>query len=125
MSMSAAGAALAHLEASDAAAIRRLHSTGTALIAGLRGLAAKHEVALLVQGPGPVFAVTFTDASEIYDYRSHKENSDEEAYARFCEGMRDRGIRLTGRGVWFVSTAHSDADVAQTLDAADETLASL
>ena len=125
MSMSAASAALAHLEANDAAAIRRLYTTGTALIEGLRGLASKHEVALLVQGPGPVFAVTFTDASEIYDYRSHKQNVDEEAYARFCQGMRDRGVRLTGRGVWFVSTAHSDADVAQTLAAGDETLAAL
>ena len=72
-----------------------------------------------------MFAVTFTDASEIYDYRSHKQNSDDGAYAKFSEGMRDRGIRLTGRGVWFVSTAHSDSDVAQTLAAADETLASL
>ena len=125
MSMSAASAALAHLEAGDAAAIKRLYSTGTALIEGLRDLASKHEVALLVQGPGPVFALAFTEAQEIYDYRSHKQNADEEAYARFCQGMLHRGIRLTGRGVWFVSTAHSESDVAQTLAAADETLASL
>ncbi len=92
---------------------------------GLRDLASKHELDFLTQGPGPVFSVTFTDAPEICDYRSHKSNADEEAYGKFCQGMRDRGVRLIGRGVWFVSTVHTESDIDRTLAAADETLSSL
>ena len=125
MSISAALAALTKLQEDDGAAIRTLYSTGLALMDGLRDLASKHEIDLLIQGPGPVFSVTFTDAPEICDYRSHKAHADEESYGRFCRGMGDRGVRLTGRGVWFVSTVHTDSDIDRTLAAADETLSSL
>jgi glutamate-1-semialdehyde 2,1-aminomutase len=102
-----------------------LFSTGRALMEGLEGLARKHESEVLLQGPGPVFAVTFTRADEITDYRSQVANADAEKYARFCEGMLERGVRLIGRGVWFVSTEHSDADVQRTLDVAEEVFSTL
>ena len=125
MSISAALAALTKLQEDDGAAIRSLYSTGLALMEGLRDLGSKHELDFLIQGPGPVFSVTFTDVPEICDYRSHKSNADEETYERFCRGMRDRGVRLIGRGVWFVSTVHTESDIDRTLAAADETLSSL
>ena len=39
--------------------------------------------------------------------------------------LKDRGVRPTSRGLWFVSTAHSDADVAETVGRLDEALGAL
>ena len=34
-------------------------------------------------------------------------------------------MRVTGRGTWFLSSAHTDADIDRTIDAAAETLGAL
>jgi len=50
-------------------------------------------------------------------------------YDKFCMWMLERGVRLmkggTGGSSWFVSTAHIDEVIEKTLDAADETFASM
>ena len=125
MSMAAADASLDKLTANDGEAFDTLYRNGRSLMAGLRGLATRHELDILLQGPGPVFAMAFTSASEITDYRSHRMNADEEKYAEFNQGMLDQGVRLTARGVWFVSTAHTEQDIEDTLAAADDVLGSL
>ena len=125
MSLAAVNACLDRLTADDNFAIGKLYNAGNALMDGLRALCNKHEIPALVQGPGPVFSLTFTDADSITDWRDHAAHADTDAYARFCEGMLERGVRLIGRGIWFVSTEHGMMDVAQTLAAADEVLAEL
>jgi glutamate-1-semialdehyde 2,1-aminomutase len=125
MVMAAAEAALQMLTENDGAAYKQLYSTGAALMEGLSERARKHEIELLIQGPGPCFFTTFTNASEITDYRSHRSNADEAAYARFHDAMLERGVRLTSRGLWFVSTAHTPQDVEQTLESADQAFASM
>ena len=125
ISMAAAEASLRKLSENDGAVYRHLYATGRQLMDGLRGIAAKHEQPLLIQGPGPTFSVIFTEAEEITDYRSHVRNVDREKYARFRLGMLERGVRLVHNGWWLVSTAHSQEDVVKTLAAADEAMASL
>ena len=125
MSLAAVSACLDRLTENDNAAIGRLYGVGNALMDGLRDLCGKHEIPALIQGPGPVFSLTFTDADAITDWRDHAARADTDAYARFCEGMLERGVRLIGRGIWFVSTEHDMNDVARTLEAADEVLARL
>ncbi len=124
-SMSAAEASLEHLMADEGAAYKALYSTGEALMEGLRGLANKHELNLLVYGPGPIFSMAFTDADRITSYRSYRENVDQQKWSEFGLGMLERGVRLGLGGMWFVSTAHTRDDVEQTLAAADETMADL
>ena len=125
ISMAAAEACLLRLQDPELGALNTLKESGRALMQGLEELTRKHEIPALFQGPGPVFHMSFTDASEINDYREHAMSVDQEAYARFCEGMLERGIRLIGRGIWFTSTEHTEEDIARTLKAADETLADL
>ncbi len=125
MSLAAANACLDRICADDGAALDRLYNAGSALMDGLRELCAKHEIPALIQGPGPVFSLTFTDADAISDWREHVAHADMELYSRFCEAMLGQGIRLIGRGIWFVSTEHSAEDIAQTLEAADEVLSTL
>ena len=125
ISMSAAEASLRKLMENDRAVYKQLYSTGTALMEGLRDQARKHEIEVLVYGLGPVFALAFTTAEKFTSYRDYRSNADEEKYARFRQGMLERGIRLPSHSLWFLSTAHTDDDVSQTIAAADETFSSL
>lgn len=125
VSLAAAEACLNRLHDLDTDALGRMKRSGRALMQGLQELTRKHEIPALLQGPGPVFHMSFTDASVISDYREHMTSVDHATYARFCEGMLERGIRLIGRGIWFTSTEHTEEDITRTLNAADEALAEL
>jgi glutamate-1-semialdehyde 2,1-aminomutase len=124
-SMAAVNAAINKLMEDDGAIHKQLYATGAKLMEGLRRLGTKHEQPMLIQGPGPTFYLSFTEAEEITDYRSHVENVDEEKYQRFRLGMLERGVRLIPRGQWYVSAAHTDEDIEKTLAVADEVLATL
>lgn len=43
--------------------------------------------------------------------------SDQEAYGRFAARMLDMGMFIPARGLWYVSTEHSDDDLARAADA--------
>jgi glutamate-1-semialdehyde 2,1-aminomutase len=43
---------------------------------------------------------------------------DIDAYERFVEALLHRGVYTTPRGLWYLSTAHTEADVALAVDAA-------
>jgi glutamate-1-semialdehyde 2,1-aminomutase len=68
-----------------------------------------------------MFHVGFTHQSQVADYRDVL-GYDKAAYAAFWRGMQEEGIRLIGRGLWYVSAAHTQADVARTLESATNVL---
>ena len=65
------------------------------------------------------------DSVNVRNYRDVVRTYDMERYAAFVRGMSARGVRLIGRGIWYVSTAHTESDLDQTIEAARETLAEL
>jgi glutamate-1-semialdehyde 2,1-aminomutase len=78
-----------------------------------------------VQGPGPMFHLGYrNDPQPVSEYR-HTLAFDTARYARFCEKMLARGVRLIGRGLWYVSTAHTAHDIDQGLATAQQVLAEL
>jgi glutamate-1-semialdehyde 2,1-aminomutase len=93
-------------------------------MAGLRQLAVKHGHALLIQGVGSVFNLHFTHLPEIREYRDAA-RSDQVKMGDFVEAMQNAGVRLNSRGTFFMSAAHTEADIDATLRAADLSLASL
>jgi glutamate-1-semialdehyde 2,1-aminomutase len=48
---------------------------------------------------------------------------DSSALAGFVRAMQDRGVRLIGRGLWYLSAAHTEADIDEALAAARSALA--
>jgi glutamate-1-semialdehyde 2,1-aminomutase len=104
--------------------LSQIEDTGNSLITGLRELARKRGVNLRVEGVGAVFNTAFTDQQEVFDYASFKRAHDAPLKA-FLGALLMRGVRPTARGTWFVSAAHTDADVAETLAAADQALLEL
>lgn len=117
-------AALATLDAladDDGEALRRLTAIGQRLMRGIRKAAAAQELPTLVQGPGPVFYVWFTDAPTITDYASSAGVS-REPYARFAAAMLAHGVRVIPGGRWYVSCAHTEEDIDRTCEAVGHAL---
>ena len=99
----------------------RIHRLGERLMNGLRERAEKAGVSVLAQGFGPVFHLAFTERDSIADYRDCL-TIDKARNSEFVRAMLDRGIRLLARGLWYLSAAHSEADIQRALDTADEIL---
>jgi len=100
----------------------RLFRTGTRLRQGLAAAAHKHGVAAQVSGEPPVFDIFFTDR-EILDYRATL-TADRAKIKRFNEELVRRGVVKAVNKI-YVSLAHTDADVDETLGIFDEVLATL
>ncbi len=120
-SVAAAIATLDLLAAGNGEAIRELDRRGERLMEGLRRCAADRKSILRVQGFGPCFSTFFSDLNEVSDYQSYR-RTDLNRQARFLEHLVVAGVRPTSRGTWFISTAHSDDDIEETVAAAGNAL---
>ena len=100
----------------------RLFRTGSRLREGLAAAARKHGVAAQVSGEPPVFDIFFTDRA-ILDYRATL-TADRDRIKRFNQELVRRGAVKAVNKI-YVSLAHSDADVDETLGIFDEVLAVL
>jgi glutamate-1-semialdehyde 2,1-aminomutase len=108
-------------ELSRAGVYEQLEARGEALMDALRAVARRADVPLLVQGLGTAFNTAFTDQPEIVDYRTYA-RCDQPRQQRFLHALQDEGVRPTSRGTWFLSTAHTDADVDETIHAVERAL---
>jgi len=102
----------------------RMDKLGRKLMEGLLQMAAELDAGLKIQGLGSVFHTYFGNGRQPVDYRSYCE-TDQARLRQFVDALLDRGVRITSRGTWFLSTAHSEADIEETLAAAREALQSL
>ena len=125
MSMAATKASMERLSDKEAQTNKKLNDLGRSLMKGLKEINARLELGMLIQGPGSVFAVSFTEGKEVFDYRSHVENSATDKYSTFVTGMMQKGIRINSRGIWFLSESHTAQDIQKTLSAASEVLESM
>jgi glutamate-1-semialdehyde 2,1-aminomutase len=82
----------------------------------------KHGLAAQVSGEAPVFDIFFTDRS-ILDYRATL-TADRELIKRFNQELVRRGVVKAVNKI-YISLAHSDADVDETIAIFDEVLAGL
>jgi glutamate-1-semialdehyde 2,1-aminomutase len=92
----------------------RLEVLGTRLQSGLRSLAADNELEVNIQGLPMAFHMGF-GSGPVTDHAS-LQKLDLAGYAAFSEVLVSHGVWVTGRGIWYVSAAHSEADVDQTLE---------
>lgn len=92
----------------------KIHANGQALMDGLTELFAKTGAPAKVFGEPPLFDVFFTDG-EVRDYRTMV-NVDRERVLQFNRLIRARGI-FKGDSKFYISLAHTDEDIAKTLEA--------
>ena len=122
-SIAAANATLSVLMDGPDDAYATIERLGDRLIEGLREAGARAGTNLLVQGIGPVFNTTF-GPGPIRNYREYVA-TDLARQRRFLIALQDRGVRVTGRGTWFLSVVHTDDDIDATLGAAADALAAI
>lgn len=106
VSLAAAKAALLVLR--QRGTYEALHARAQALRAGIEAA-----LPVLTSGDGPVFTVSFMDrpARKFKD----RQQADTAKYSDFALAMLDEGVIVLPDGRWYVSTAHTEADVAATL----------
>ena len=120
MSVIAGLATIEYLAANAGAAFQRMDALGKDLMNGLESLARKHGQHLSVPGVGCVFHPIFGDIGPISNYRDYLK-MDNSVKSRFYAKLQTAGTRVTARGTWFLSTAHTEKDITQTLDHVAET----
>ena len=103
---------------------QRIFRLGARLMAGLREAAAGQHDDLLIQGPGPMFHLGFTDLATVSDYRQTL-RYDKAKLGRFIAAMHDERIRIIGRGLWYISAAHTEADIDHALEVSRRVLRDL
>ncbi|MBB5439992.1 glutamate-1-semialdehyde 2,1-aminomutase [Pedobacter sp. AK017] len=94
---------------------------GERLMEGLCKAAKDTGKQLLVQGPGPMFSIAFTQLDQIKDYRDTLQ-SDRLKLGKFISGMHNEGVRIIGRGLWYISAAHREEDIEFALHKAQKVL---
>jgi glutamate-1-semialdehyde 2,1-aminomutase len=92
---------------------------------GLRRAAAEAEVPVRINRAASMLTMFFT-AADVTDFATAKQ-SDTERYAAYFRSMLKRGIFLAPSQfeAMFVSAAHSDDDIAATIQAVEQTLSSI
>lgn len=102
----------------------RMFALGQRLMSGLRQAAADAGQQMLVQGPGPMFVTAFTDRDVFRDHRDTL-TADRTRLGRFVAGMHDAGVRVIGRGLWYISAVHTDAEIDHAIATAREVLSAM
>lgn len=102
----------------------RMFTLGNKLMQGLKEVAEKNNKMFLVQGPGPMFHTSFTNVSSIRDYRDTL-LTDRQQLSKFIAGMHRKGIRVIGRGLWYISAAHTEEDINFAIETADLVLSEM
>jgi glutamate-1-semialdehyde 2,1-aminomutase len=100
----------------------RIKAYGSELMAQLAKLAERHAIALRVQGVPAAFHVSFGDPAPVRDLRT-LDTLDLGRYAAFATRLADHGLWLAQRGIWYVSAAHGDDELADTLDRLEAAMA--
>ncbi|WP_286234661.1 glutamate-1-semialdehyde 2,1-aminomutase [Thalassotalea sediminis] len=96
------------------------------LAKGFKAAADKHGISLSINYVGAMFGFFFTEETQVTSY-AQATACDGELFKRFYHLMLDEGVYLAPSAfeASFLSTAHSDEDIAKTLIAADKCFAAL
>ncbi len=97
----------------------RVAAYGETLMAGLREIAREAGVPLRVAGPGMAFHASFLNEGSradlpVTDLRVLK-TLDLERYRKFARVLAEAGIWVASRGIWYVSAAHGERELDETL----------
>jgi glutamate-1-semialdehyde 2,1-aminomutase len=113
VALAAAAATIRYLTEQRAAVYPNLDDLGSRLAAGLRSA----HPDLRVRQVGPILSAGIGEPELVRTVRD-RAGRDIDGYERFVEALLHHGVYTTPRGLWYLSTAHTEADVAFAVDAA-------
>jgi glutamate-1-semialdehyde 2,1-aminomutase len=103
---------------------QRLFQYGKKLMDGIKQASIETNQKMLVQGPGPMFHIGFTNLDKVENYRDTL-SFDKEKLGRFISQMHNKGIRIIGRGLWYISAVHTEEEINHAIKVAKEVLGSM
>lgn len=123
VSIAASLATLNELEKRDV--YPRLYRLSEKLFKGINEALSRNGIPGVVQGPGPIFDIFFTELDRIRNIEDaiaaesppHNKRLD-----AFRQGLLRRGIFVNPCMVYMISVAHTEEDIEKTLDAVEDTL---
>ena len=84
-------------------------------------IAKKKHFNINIQGIGSIFHISFTKKTILNNHKDYLE-TDLNISQKFIRIMQDNKIRITGRGTWFISSAHTKADIKKTIKSFSKSL---
>lgn len=111
-------AVIQELSKSDGQAFKDMDHIATMLTEGIRSILKANGLQAVVNQQGPVFHLMFIDRTEVTDFDTFNLR-DSQLYTRFAEEMLHEGILVRPNGLWYVSTAHGEKEVLETLAAVE------
>lgn len=121
-SLAGAAVCLEELSRDDGVLLREANRRGAQLMDAAAGLARRHGVPLQITGFGTAFYFHFTEKTALRDYRDtfadNRELLQRFLYAAMCEG-----VTLVPDGRAYVSAAHTDSDIEETVERLDRAFA--
>ncbi|NNC99466.1 MAG: glutamate-1-semialdehyde 2,1-aminomutase [Gammaproteobacteria bacterium] len=96
------------------------------MLIGLKGVAQNTSIPIATAGVGGMFGLFFTEAEKVQSF-AEASACDNERFKKFFHGMLDNGVYLAPSSfeAGFVSAAHSENDIADTIERAAEVFATL
>jgi glutamate-1-semialdehyde 2,1-aminomutase len=98
-----------------------MERVGGRLLEGLREAARMSGLEVLVQGLPALWNTSFTSLTEIRDHVDYL-TADLPALRAFIPHLVRRGVRISGRGNWMLSAAHTNEDADRTIVAFGDAL---
>jgi glutamate-1-semialdehyde 2,1-aminomutase len=115
----ATAAVLASLDELESGEVyEQVTKVGTTLIEALRATAAPVLPDLRFQGLPMAFHARFAPSDDPVTRYAQLQQADAARYARLADALIDHGVWVARRGIWYVSAAHTEQDVTETLDRA-------
>jgi len=104
----------------------QLSSRVAQLCTGLQAAADKHGIPFSTNNAGSMFGFFFTEAESVNNF-AQVCDCDQEAFKAFFHGMLEQGVYLAPSAfeAGFMSAAHSESDINDTIAAADSVFAQM
>jgi glutamate-1-semialdehyde 2,1-aminomutase len=120
LAMAAVVAAIEEYERNDGEVFRHIDRLGNMLREGMEEIAKEHDQPLLLQGFPGVWVFSFSPDEKIINHRDGCAGADFPKMGRFAGLLKDLGVLTSWR--FCTSAAHTEKDVGDTLDRANEAM---
>jgi glutamate-1-semialdehyde 2,1-aminomutase len=99
----------------------RMFRLGKMLMEGLKEASNETGHNLLVQGLGPMFHTGFSNKDSVTSFREMAAY-DKEKSKLFVSKMHENGVRIIGRGLWYISAVHNESHIEKAINVAKKVL---
>jgi glutamate-1-semialdehyde 2,1-aminomutase len=100
---------------------KKLNVARTKLTNAFYKISQRKNININIQGVGSIFHLSFTKKLTLNNHQDYLE-TDLKTLQKFIRLMQDNKIRITGRGTWFLSFAHTQEDINNTIKAFEKSL---